>query len=47
MKWAEAVLKWVLKHARQQCDHQNNKLHKQQPNWIEDLAVNTNIQCRS
>jgi len=38
------VLKWVLKHARQQWDHQNELLHKQQPNQIKDLAVNSNIQ---
>jgi len=43
-KWVEAVLKWVLKHARQQWDHWNNELHKQQPNQIKDLAVNGNIQ---
>jgi len=43
-KWVEAVSKWVLKHARQQWDHWNNKLHKWQPNQIKDLAVNANIQ---
>jgi len=43
-KWAEAVLKWILKYARQQWDHQNNELHKWQPNWIKDFMVNTNIQ---
>jgi len=43
-KWLEAVLKWVLNHARQQWDYWNNKLHKQQPNQIKDLAVNANIQ---
>jgi len=42
-KWASEVLKWILKHARQQWDHQNDELHWQQPNQVKDLKVNTNI----
>ncbi len=42
-KWAREVLQWVLKNARQQWDHQNDKLHKKQPNQIKDLAINANI----
>jgi len=42
-KWASEVLKWILKHARQQWDHQNDELHQQQPNQVKDLEVNMNI----
>jgi len=34
----------VLKYVRQQWDHQNDELHRQQPNCIKDLAMNANIQ---
>jgi len=37
------VLKWVLKHVRQQWDHQNDELHRQQLNRVKDLAVDANI----
>ena len=43
MKWATEVLKWILKHAWQQWDHQNDELHWQQPNRVKDLEVNANI----
>jgi len=31
------------KNVRQQWDHQNDELHKKQPNQIKNLAVNANI----
>jgi len=42
-QWATKVLKWVLKHARQQWDHQNDELYRQNPNKVKDLTLNANI----
>jgi len=42
-KWMVKLLKWVLKHAWQQWDHQNNELHKQNSSKVKDLAINQHI----
>ncbi len=38
-KWTAKLLKWVLKHARQQWDHRNDELHKQNPHKVKDLIL--------
>jgi len=41
--WAADLLRLILKNARQQWDHRNHVLHKLEPNWVKDRALDIKI----
>jgi len=41
--WAAELLRLLLKNARQQWDHRNHVLHKQQPDRVKDLALDIEV----
>jgi len=44
--WAAELLRLLLKNVRQQWDHRNYVLHKQQPDRVKDIALDTEIRLQ-